>query len=922
MAEATQIAEEEKPVNEDQASKVGEGRVVRIQTHQGIKRIRIAGDAPTKEEYRRINERYPEISTFRKLEYGVQSTFSDVQNLDLLSKAAFPHLVDPNDKPEGFDELSVDERRDFLFKQRDAEIKEKYADVIRAGEDDSGFATVGSFLGAVLTPTSLLPIGATWKGMAGIGAVLGAEWNFLDQFAEKGEVSPKEVAVSASLGGVLAPAVGVPMQKLVRLRQKKRNITLKENQEAINLAEARKQAGEEWDAKGIVQGPGRPIRETREQYINRTTDSTTDQGVEAAVVSGRRIEKEDPRVVEAVTSIDKGSLATARRINSGLSGFIGSVSDMIERVGGKQWKRKLHEHDQGVYIGQNNSMEIAREFFKGVKKLSPGGRKEVDLKLLNGSLNRTVLERLNFSPKAIKSFEESQKHLDELHSQLVSSGAFRDGAGYLKNYWPRNVKDIDGLRETYPEVQKALADAKKKKTLSDDEVQAIVRRMMHKQQVREKRVRLDDKRQIPRVDEDTLPFYDNIESSYTRYVMSAHEQIQLRKFFRGHKKVNEDKSLNIDESVESLLRKEGGDLAGEQIQALTKLFGARFGKGNQSPAKWVQGFRSSIYLSYLTNPIAASTQLGDAGIATFTQDVGTALRAAFGKKRITVAMQGLDSSVAGELLGELGIAKMLHKAFTISGFRAIDRFGKELLMNAAALRAQKLSKSEAGRAALKKRYGEYFGDDFDTFLDDVNRGNFESENVLLYAWSELAEAQPISPGEYPLKYLQIPNGRLMYTLKSFSIKQLNLLRRRIIDEWQHGSKKQALKNAVAYSLLVPGGQTAVSYIKDGLLARDMTIDDLPDRWLEHHLRLFFGSKYLVEKQRKKLDAQEIAAEVFVPPIDHITSVGNALLGDTEDKTEATKHIPFIGKLFHNYFLGGRERADEKTMDRRIERLRG
>lgn len=68
----------------------------------------------------------------------------------------------------------------------------------------------------------------------------------------------------------------------------------------------------------------------------------------------------------------------------------------------------------------------------------------------------------------------------------MSSGAFRDGAGYLKNYWPRNVKDIDGLRETYPEVQKALADAKKKKTLSDDEVQAIVRRMMHKQQVREK----------------------------------------------------------------------------------------------------------------------------------------------------------------------------------------------------------------------------------------------------------------------------------------------------------------------------------------------------------------------------------------------------------------------------------------------------
>ena len=154
------------------------------------------------------------------------------------------------------------------------------------------------------------------------------------------------------------------------------------------------------------------------------------------------------------------------------------------------------------------------------------------------------------------------------------------------------------------------------------------------------------------------------------------------------------------------------------------------------------------------------------------------------------------------------------------------------------------------------------------------------------------------------------------------IKQLNLLRRSIVDEWQHGSKKTALKNAVAYSLLVPGGATAVSYIKDGVLARDMTIDDLPDRWLDHHLRLFFGSKYLVEKQRKKLDAGEIAAEVFLPPADHITSVGKALLGDAEEKTEAIKHIPFIGKLLDNYYFGGKERADEKTMDRRIERLRG
>lgn len=63
----------------------------------------------------------------------------------------------------------------------------------------------------------------------------------------------------------------------------------------------------------------------------------------------------------------------------------------------------------------------------------------------------------------------------------------------------------------------------------------------------------------------------------------------------------------------------------------------------------------------------------------------------------------------------------------------------------------------------------------------------------MYLFNELAEIQPITLSEMPERYLKHPNGRIMYALKSFTLKQIDVLRKNIVQEWNKGNKIKAVK---------------------------------------------------------------------------------------------------------------------------------
>jgi hypothetical protein len=918
--------------------------VVRVKTHQGIKNVQIAGETPTEEELQRVNEAFPEISVLRQLAYGFESTPTDLQNAGLLLEAYFPisPFYDDAEQVEGsgiteeqYRALTPDQRRQFLVDKRDQKVSTEYGDVISAGLADSATSTVGGFLGAIATPTSLIPLGRAVPTMAAIGATLGAEWSVLDQFAVKGEVDPKQVGVSAAVGGVAAPALGVAVGKISKILSKKRAATPEQVQAASETVDEITDARYKWHQ---IENPNM----SEDEYVRFVTKKSADELAEAIAISGRSLDSIDPQLAKTLGEIPEGGIdAVARSKNTIFDDFFGSLTSQIERVHpeiGPWISNRLRRLDMNLHAETKRVFDEVNPFLKNLRSLSKNDRKLVDKSLFNGDFDeiRSVFKTRFGSDE---SFEVARRVLDDLHAKLKAQGA---NVGYFENYFPRMVKDYDGLVDSLGAVNKksldqALKAAQKKKfkkgkgPLTPSERARIVNTLLRGHPQTGKGRSFEKSRTIERLGDEHLPFYEDSIKSFDLYVRNALNEIEKRKFFgRGAKNSGPygmqslDTEASIGDFIEKGLRGRVGstvderDLGADQMNLLTDLLKARFINGEKGSHWTISGIRQLGYLTTLTNPISAMTQLGDIGVAAYSQGIANTLRAVLGPKRASMKQLGLDQVLSEELVNERVLAKFLHNMFTVSGFRMIDRLGKDVLLNSALLRAEKLARTAKGTAVLSKKYKNAFGDEFASLVDDLKAGNI-TDNVKLYLWNELSNAQPIALSEMPRKYLEAPNGRVFYSLKTFTLKQIDLMRRTIINEWKQGNRKGAVKNAVAYSLIVPGGATAVSYLKDGVLGRELSIDQVPDRYVDQALSLAFGSRYLIERYGAKGDITDMAKEAFMPPVQYIDSVWKTVA--QRDPEILMKEMPVVGKFYYNFFGGGLEKHQERKEEERREEFK-
>ena len=168
-----------------------------------------------------------EESMGREFMYGFQNTPTDVNNLALWLDSKFPmpgwaHKYSlPSEKGddvfksvetlfgEGFMEKSEDERREILLGYRRANIEREYPVLSKRGDDyeRSWSEAIGSFVGLLTTPTSLFPIGKTYKAATTIGGVLGFSYGATEGLALEGEIDAGDTALYAAGGAVLAPSM-------------------------------------------------------------------------------------------------------------------------------------------------------------------------------------------------------------------------------------------------------------------------------------------------------------------------------------------------------------------------------------------------------------------------------------------------------------------------------------------------------------------------------------------------------------------------------------------------------------------------------------------------------------------------------------------------------------------------------------------
>jgi hypothetical protein len=251
----------------------------------------------------------------------------------------------------------------------------------------------------------------------------------------------------------------------------------------------------------------------------------------------------------------------------------------------------------------------------------------------------------------------------------------------------------------------------------------------------------------------------------------------------------------------------------------------------------------------------------------------------------------------------------------------MDRLGKETLVNGYLSKAQSLARKSDD--TLKRDLDLIFDpEEAAQAMEELAKGQI-TERTKLLAFNKLLDFQPVAKSEMPQKYLEMPNGRIFYMLKSFTLKQFDIFRRESIDHIVSGDKKRmakGMKNLMLLSGAFFTANAAADEVKDLVLGRETPPSD---RVVDNLWRLVGASKYDVYKARQDGVGQTVTKKILFP-----TSVWDRLSKDVaavaEDKRyekgplkgdrfgfESTQTIPVGGKLYYWWFGRGAQKEENK-----------
>ena len=948
------------------------------------------GDAPqlSQEQIDAINkEQMDQFSAIEKIKYEFDATESLTQNADLALDAVMPLgrlnlfsskypgagiYVSPEEMyGEDFKSLNIDQRRERIQQVRYQEQAAEYPELTKlaeSGQSTGGAGFLGAVIGALADPTTLLPIGQTYRAMAAIGGLLSGGYEALRGLVEEGEVDMASTAAYTAGGAVLTPALvragravapalskklspaaNKLKAKLNQKRTAKKSAAAEETMEALNskMMEVR--------AEGMVDDEGLLLAASKRLGLK------ADDVENAVINSNTKLDLPWNLEVDKVVLETKDALNSASAVKNELANKI--IETTIRKV--KQYSpviaNRLQKYEMDSSIKSQEMLQKIKPFQALFGKLSKDTQKEFTKRLKNRdwagatklaedagvtSITKTAGLPTGRTPKGslvfddgnqkytitVKQVMESAKNtLDEMH--MYANDAF-GGVEYLMGHFPRGKIEREGLLQAFGNQQSLMYRSALKKEaqrlekpiedLTDKQKDDIFDSLFDRPKGGSATGGFDSgkQRMLETLDDDLLQFYpDNAPQALESYIKQTINNVEKYKFFKGVTgDAVEKKGFDVSRSVGSLVRKlqKEGEVVGD-VDELIKIINLRFTEGEKSPHRFLQALRSFSSSLLLGNPAAAFIQFADqlTNIYRYGGDGGKAiLQTILGKNVQNVNDFGLANYIATDLADVKGFTQSLQNTlFKYSGFRAVDRFGKNSLIQGAWNQSTRLVKSEKGLQQFKAKWGKTFGDEFESLVNDLKAGKV-TENTKLLLWSELSGSQPISLSDMPQGYLAAPNGRIFYQLKSFTLKQIQLLQDSVIDEARKGNYKQAGKNALAYTVIVGGGQSAVQEARNAMKGRGFDVDRIPDHAINYMLSLMGSSKFGAE-QLKDLRFKDVTVGMASPAIlsvadfaEDTAKILDELMLEGYDWSELDKknfkRFPGLGDMYYNFFGGGIE----------------
>ena len=822
---------------------------------------------------------------------------------------------------EGFNEASPEERREMILRARERELMQDYSPEMM--KQDTGAITTGKVLGAVASPTIALPVGQTYRAAAGIGAGIGGSYSASEQFRTTGEVDPVETATMAGVGALGGVTVKFGVDKVA---QKLANRTINKVDNAIAKKVDEGETVTEADVPKIIENLG-----LSQAKVDRA----------AQVAKRNPYVKVRPDSDDAVNTALRNDESKLRQVSKTADKILGSLKTRIYNVHSGIADR-LGRFEATAAIRTNETLKLVEPFMSAMTRLQPAIKRDIDRLLFNGEFDLARNQLSRVSPEANEAFDAVVKVLKTIQDDYAKIGREFDG---IENYLPRSIKDYSKISKgLYTKERNKYAKIKgvSPSELSNDTTAKIVENVLSGRKVFEHNGKpvfaaskkdiggpSGGRRTVGQISPDDMDLYNPSEVALTQYIRNAINDIEKNRFFYGElKNTGRGAGHNTDEDlrggIADLLAPEirNGTLKAEDQDLIQELLEARFVHGEKTVSSAVKVLRDLGYGGTIANPLSAITQIGDLGSAAALKGpVNTAIglaRSIIGKQRVTLDDIGLAEEISREFSDPSKFASALNAGLKYSGFRRLDRLGKETLINASLRKNMGLAKSKKGIAKLREKYGQFFGDEFDDLVLDLKNKQV-TDRVKVMSFSDLTEFQPVTLSELPEAYLRGQKTRLLYMLKSFTLKQYDILRREVGQKLlTKGKRVEGVKNLAALTTYLAASNVTSSVIKDILQGREVDVESIPDRAIFGVLGVYGINKYSTERYFSQGKVVEGLANIVAPPsnlIESLFELPQEMAKKDPNYEEAIarmiKPLPIVGKLAYQWIFGGMEKDAEK-----------
>lgn len=602
-------------------------------------------------------------------------------------------------------------------------------------------------------------------------------------------------------------------------------------------------------------------------------------------------------------------------------GFNKAILGMRERLGTitKRHAHRLNKMERDASMTRGTAMADVTPFAKMVNSLN--SRELAKFKSI------AVTEGLSGMKKYLAGRDGSDeviKGLDKMFQDMGVLGKETGEFAYDPEFYPRLIKDFEGLKKALGATERQRLDAKLKSIRLDgrskQEVESeLINKALFSSHLKDRTLTAEIIKS-----KGLEKYYADPVESIEHYINGMSETLHRRKFFNNNAGLNtvDGRASSMKELFKEDLDK--GMMTHQDVEDASALLEARFGEGTIPTKGYIQQTKNFMYMTTLANPLSAATQLGDIPLGAHVNGISNTVyglvKALSPKsKKMTLEETGIFD-IGVDMASGLKSHKWLNTALKYSAFKKIDAIGKETLINASLRKNTKRVGSIEGRKRFIEEYKDAYTapGQLEQVMRDMSKGNM-TPDVKYVLWNDLTKMQPISMSEMPEMYLKNPNvGRFMYALKTFTVKQLNRMYFDGIREITRGSVKKGSAQLMGYAGLLTAGGMSTDAIKDTMLGREQ--QDFDDRFIANMYKVLGSSDYVMQKARRG-DIQGAMAATILPPIFPMTmSLGKDMIPPLFDPEKEWKpmlewnsmnNVPWGGRIAKSWWGGGAEAYNER-----------